>query len=665
MAIAIAQYQPPANEDKFSTNDIILYDEDQDSDDGSEASDDSNATAGPTEQAKFIDIAKRVSSIEADIHPTFVLHEANLSWRDKTPNGKYTQMRGNLLFKAIHDGDYEAFVNIFNLYTSSPIPIAFGDIVEHIIKNDRAEMLDYYIRQTGQGVEIALDQSEAPVALTNDSNKIYLGLNVHGKKRSDLAKKNDPNATQDTVSVLPLVWIAAESGAKSVVEYLAGPRPLSAYQHYMTTAGDERAYRMRRVKDLEKVIPEWLGWTATSSGDSPLMAAILGRELDIIKMMFAKKPQIMSGCLHKSLVVELFFSNFSDVVTALHSIKFSGYNALSVAVQVECKPEVLDYLLAKSVSPAVNDIERGWNIYHILCQKGCSELIEHLLRKLPRDVNEALLLQQSKGRLNTPLLLAVKVGAIQAVRLIVNFTKATLLTRDVDGSTPLHCAVQRGYANIIKILIEGAPSDSLYMENGVGEAPLDMALLKLTLKIIQNFTYGAPTGPSSLTPSHINIIWNTERVNLNGLEPELQRLRQTIDQLANDGKLAQGTQLLIELRRFVELMEHKVEEKKVSESSKKTDPIEPSIDSCDELHTLHTVMMGLEGGSGRRQLVRLVDVQKSVQGYLAPYSVRNGKGPVYDDGDGLGVDEDEKSNEVKGSLVPVISRLRHSGSDGF
>ncbi|KAG6805466.1 hypothetical protein H0H92_015279, partial [Tricholoma furcatifolium] len=87
-------------------------------------------------------------------------------------------------------------------------------------------MLDYYIRQTGQGVEIALDQSEAPSALTNDSNKIYLGLNVHGKKRSDLAKKNDPNATQDRVSALPLVWIAAESGAKSVVEYLAGPRSL-------------------------------------------------------------------------------------------------------------------------------------------------------------------------------------------------------------------------------------------------------------------------------------------------------------------------------------------------------------------------------------------------------------------------------------------------------
>ncbi|KAG6823211.1 hypothetical protein H0H92_011049, partial [Tricholoma furcatifolium] len=226
MAIAAAQYKPPANEEKFSTKGIFLYDEDQASDDGSEASDDSNATAGPREEAKFIDIAKRVSSIETDIHPKFILDEANVSWVDKTSDGKYSEVNGNLLFKAIHDGDYEAFINIIGLYTSSPIPIACGNIVEHIVKKDQVEMLDYYIRQTGQGVEIALDHSEAPSALTNDSNKIYLGLNVHGKKRSDLAKKNDPNATQDTVSVLPLVWIAAESGAKSVVEYLAGPRPL-------------------------------------------------------------------------------------------------------------------------------------------------------------------------------------------------------------------------------------------------------------------------------------------------------------------------------------------------------------------------------------------------------------------------------------------------------
>lgn len=42
-----------------------------------------------------------------------------------------------------------------------------------------------------------------------------------------------------------------------------------------------------------------------------------------------------------------------------------------------------------------------WNVYHILCSKNHCDLLEHLLRKLPRDVNEALLTQQSKGTLDT------------------------------------------------------------------------------------------------------------------------------------------------------------------------------------------------------------------------------------------------------------------------
>ena len=42
-----------------------------------------------------------------------------------------------------------------------------------------------------------------------------------------------------------------------------------------------------------------------------------------------------------------------------------------------------------------------WNIYHIICHLNNGDLLEHFLRKLPRDVSEALLAQQSKGALNT------------------------------------------------------------------------------------------------------------------------------------------------------------------------------------------------------------------------------------------------------------------------
>jgi hypothetical protein len=43
----------------------------------------------------------------------------------------------------------------------------------------------------------------------------------------------------------------------------------------------------------------------------------------------------------------------------------------------------------------------SWNIFHYMCYKNHHELLKHLLDKLPRDVVEALLAQQSKGRLNT------------------------------------------------------------------------------------------------------------------------------------------------------------------------------------------------------------------------------------------------------------------------
>ncbi|KAG7089910.1 hypothetical protein E1B28_011543 [Marasmius oreades] len=55
-------------------------------------------------------------------------------------------------------------------------------------------------------------------------------LNVYGKKRKDLARKNDPNANQEEPLVkLPLVWRAAVVGASHIVDYLKSDRPLEAY----------------------------------------------------------------------------------------------------------------------------------------------------------------------------------------------------------------------------------------------------------------------------------------------------------------------------------------------------------------------------------------------------------------------------------------------------
>lgn len=53
----------------------------------------------------------------------------------------------------------------------------------------------------------------------------------------------------------------------------------------------------------------------------------------------------------------------SDIIS-FGRIKFIGYNSLTLAIDKSCPPAVIDYLLAKSVSPAENDPIRG----HVVLQ---------------------------------------------------------------------------------------------------------------------------------------------------------------------------------------------------------------------------------------------------------------------------------------------------------
>ncbi|KAG5643246.1 hypothetical protein DXG03_001296 [Asterophora parasitica] len=636
MAIAIAQYKPTDEVEKFSTTGIKLTDDDV-SDDGSEDSDASDDTVAQPE-ATFVDIAKRPSVVEVDVHPKRMLDRAEISWHHKIKESdKWLHHKGNLLYRAIHDDDLELFTNVSNLYHASAIatPIQEDNFIA-ILDYDRTDMLDHFIRKTGRGIVVQKDNSDQDITTQNDKERVYLGLSVHGKKRADLAKMNDPNARVQPVDTHGLVWRAADKGAKAIIEYLAGDRPLEAYRHYVSTSADDLAYELRRIPNFEELLPQWLGWTISNLGDSPLTAAILSGSLDVIKALFAKKAKLMASCLHES-------------------VKFSAYNALMLAVNEGCDKDVIDFLLAKSVSPAVNDSVRGWNIYHILCSDNSFELVEHLLAKLPRDVNEALLAQQSKGRFNTPLHLGVKEGAIRSVKLIINYTKSTLLMRDIDGSTPLHCAVQRGFAEISEAIIRAVPPEALYMENGVGETPLEMAALQHKLDLTQRFTAERHRSVTSLMIHHADD--NPERIEIYRLEVELPRLRSTIDDLTQAGKLVRGTKLADELVRFVEMMEEKLEAKKAEEKDRAfvKEEYARHRDSCNRKHTLEVVSEAVAATPGQRLLVHLVDVQRSVHGNLARYAKEKEGEEERDDGDRLRKEEDTETKERKGSLV--LSRI--------
>jgi hypothetical protein len=301
LAITAAQYEPLAKTGGFSTSDINLGQSyslhsdqfaqppiEDDSDNESDNSDGSDGTVGQ-DAINFVDIASRPSTIECNVHPEDILGAAR-SHSDR-----------DLIYRTITDDDFQAFVNVLNLYKHSPIHVDLPNkLLEYIVGKDRVEMLDEYIRRTGSGIKITTaPEGDEDIPVLTDKNKVYLGLNVHGKKRMDLAKRNDPDASQNAEPVeTPLVWQAVSKGAFSILDYLQSDRPLVAYKFYASSNSSETARILKRTTDLAKVLPEWLGWSVTPLGESPLTAAIVNRKLDVVKYLFEKSGRLMSSCLH-------------------------------------------------------------------------------------------------------------------------------------------------------------------------------------------------------------------------------------------------------------------------------------------------------------------------------------------------------------------------------
>ncbi|KAJ7124475.1 hypothetical protein C8R44DRAFT_703945 [Mycena epipterygia] len=618
IAIAAAQYKPAAQTGRFNTSDINLED------DSDNESDDSNDSDGTVEQdaINFVDIASRPSTIECDVHPKQILDCTN---KDREP-----------FVRAITDDDFEAFVNILNLYKHCPKHIDFPDhVLDYIVQKDRTDMLDEYIRRTSCGIKIQASTHDAgeDIPVVNDKNKVYLGLSVHGKKRTDLAKRNDPNASQkEDKAQVPLVWQAVLNNATGILDYLLGERPLAAYNFYASSNSSDSARLLKRTPDLAKVLPAWLGWSLTPLGESPLTAGIVTKNLATVKLLFEKSPRLMAFSLHER-------------------VKFLGVNPLMLAVQVGCDTPLIDFLLAKSISPAETDQSRGWNIFHHMCHKNNHKLLKHLLNKLPRDVVEALLSQQSKGRLNTPLHLCAKQGFKTAVQLVVEFSKSTVLVRDVDGSLPLHCAVRGGFPQTIQILIDAAPS-SLYMENGVGEAALEIATLQDLIarnQQLQNQNY-APGGFGGGSSELMNVTDSPPRFDIDRLDAELPKFRATLEKLVEDGILKKGTKAVADMFAFAEHMEWKLVAAKAARN------VDAVVDSGQEVgnsaKALANVKAGMSVVDGHRELVHLVDVQTSVQSSLS----RHQSAPAQSssrarDEDGLEPEEDPEEKVLRGSFT--------------
>lgn len=271
----------------------------------SECSDDSDVTIDKPE-FDFIDIATRTSAIKCPIHPRKML-QLSVPYRIAEKSGF-----ADLLQKAVLEADLEVFVQILDLHQSVPHGRGTSSIqpspFHHIVNGDLPDFLDEYIRRSGCGIDVKgaqkeVGDSEIPVAV-NDNNKLYLGLNVHGKKRADLARKNDPNAYLQNIQESVLLWDAAKAKATKIIAYLASEKPHAAYRFYAMSHSDTKAIWLRRTSELEKVLPTLLGWKITELGESPLAAAVLSGNLDTFKAIIANAPaQLVSSALHMTYVL--------------------------------------------------------------------------------------------------------------------------------------------------------------------------------------------------------------------------------------------------------------------------------------------------------------------------------------------------------------------------
>ncbi len=190
-----------------------------------------------------------------------------------------------------------------------------------------------------------------------------------------------------------------------------------------------------------------------------------------------------------------------------------------------------------------------------------------------------------------PLHLAVEAGAVKAVELLLACSHVANAIRDSDGCLPLHIAVRRGFSRIAKLLINASPS-TLCAEDGVGSTAFESTLLNRFRERMDHFTrddYIPQVGCVDTSGAEKD----PERFDLAHLEKELPRLRKTID-----------------LRKLQQTRVDHVEPKK-PEKENPTD-VEDYDATCDVVKgALDHIQTGYQ-----RELVHLIDVQKSVDGSM-------------------------------------------------
>ncbi|KAH9034042.1 hypothetical protein EDB83DRAFT_2296416 [Lactarius deliciosus] len=640
LAIAMAQYQPPDSDIDATTREFTLSSSDDSDSDDDEPDDD----YGGQKPINFTDIAARPSSVRTNVPPKTMLELETLFLQ-----AGHKRVSCNPLQKAIVDDDFEAFVRTLDLYEFAGATIwPDSGAYDSAVALDRPEMLDELIRRSGVGIPIPSEAVKGSAVVPKASEeRVYLGLKVGGKRRGDLAKHKQAQRKALTYNY-NLLRSAIGSGATEIVDYLAGPRPIAAFTHYVETHNDDIVQYLTGIDNLGTVLPDLLGWKPDELNESPLLCAVIEDSIDVLKQLFALKPNLMEEALHLR-------------------VRFVGISPLLAAAYYCSGMEIVDFLLEKGCDPSERDF-RGWNIYHLACLSPDSRRVKfvgHLLKTLPEELTHELMAQTSREAVNTPLMLAVKHGDVATAQIILEFgiDPGILLLRDADWSTPLHIAVQNADTVVAEVLLKYGPTQLLYAENSVGQTPLDIA----SLKGLPRETGSTVPTPTELSMNVLGQLFSPPKgpplFDVEKQKTEIPKLRATLDTLLADGLLVDGTNLTTELFAFAGRMEGRL----AIETTQKTAADEGELDPLEpQGSTARTYFALCEAAAARpstRQLVHMVDVQRSVQrnlarqndGILVRWSERSREND----------EEDKKTDPEKERIAELKARsLLASGSWG-
>ena len=225
--------------------------------------------------------------------------------------------------------------------------------------------------------------------------------------------------------------------------------------------------------------------------------------------------------------------------------------------------------------------------------------------------------------------------------------------RDVDGQTTLHAAVKKCYPKITSILLAAADPKGLQMENSVGNTILDIASLNELSPRIQQFSQNSGYPMTELGINDFNHFYRYSKAYIQQLENELPKLHSILDVLFADGRLKSQTTLATELTKFAKMMGERLSAAKAAEAARAPQP--PKEEIVTDVHnpqaTLSTVLAALKDVTVSRQLVHLIDVQKSVGADLEKVNLPCNYWRRQKVEDGLEAEQSDEDGKEKGQSM--------------